>query len=96
MPIMAAGMHDAIMNRREFQASVFLNRQGVGIGTQDDAGYFRASWNIGHDSMAGDMSPILDGQSIEKFADHGGGVRFLPTEFRILMEHSAKLNETVL
>jgi hypothetical protein len=46
--------------------------------------------------MAGDVSPILNGQPIEKFADHGGGVRFLPTEFRILVEHPAKLNETVL
>jgi hypothetical protein len=46
--------------------------------------------------MAGDVSPILDGQPVEKFADHGCGVRFLPTEFRILVEHPAKLNETVL
>jgi hypothetical protein len=93
---MATGMHDTIVDRGEFQASVFLNRQRIDIGTQDDAGYSGTSWNVGHDSVAGDVSPILDGQPIEKFADHGGGVRFLPTKFRVLVEHSAKLNETVL
>jgi hypothetical protein len=93
---MATGMHDTIVDRGEFQASVFLNRQRIRIGAQDDAGYFGASGNIGHDSVAGDASPILDGQPVEKFADHSGSVHFLPTEFRILVEHAAKLNETML
>jgi hypothetical protein len=84
------------VDRRELQAGVFLNRQRVRIGTQDDAGHSGASWNVGDDSVAGDVGPILDGQPIEEFTDDGGGVRFLPTELRILVEHSAKLNETVL
>jgi hypothetical protein len=84
------------VNRREFQAGVFLNRQRVGIGTQDDAGNPGASRNVGDNSVAGDVGPILDSQPIEKFADHGSGVRFLPAEFWILVEHSAKLNESVL
>jgi hypothetical protein len=46
--------------------------------------------------VAGDVSPILDSQPIEKFANHSGSVHFLPTEFRVLVEHAAKLNETVL
>jgi hypothetical protein len=89
-------MHDTIVYRGEFQASVFLNRQRIGIGTQDDAGYSGTSWNVGHDSVAGDVRPILNGQPIKEFADHGGGIRFLPTEFRIFVEHAAKLNEPVL
>ena len=96
VPIVAAGVHDTVMDRREIQAGVFLNRQRVRIGTQDDAGDSSAPWNVGDDSVAGNVSPILDGQPIEKFADHGSGVGFLPTEFRILVEHAAKLNETML
>jgi hypothetical protein len=89
-------MHDAVVDRREFQSGIFLNRQCVGIGTQDNIGNAGASWNIGYDSVAPDMSPILDGQAVEKLADDGSGVRFLPTEFRILMERPAKLYKTVL
>jgi hypothetical protein len=92
---MAAGMHDAIVDRRELQPGVFLNRQRVRIGTQDDAWHSGASWNVGDDSVAGDVGPILDSQPFEKFADDGGGVRFLPTEFRILVEDSSELNEAV-
>jgi hypothetical protein len=93
---MAAGMHDAVVDRRELQPCVFLNRQRIRIGTQDDAGHSGASWNIGHDSVSGNVSPILDGQPIEKFADHSGSVHFLPTKFRVLVKHAAKLNETML
>jgi hypothetical protein len=91
-----AGMHDAVVDRREFQSGVFLNRQCVDIGTQNNRGNAGASWNIGYDSVAPDMSPIPDGQSVEKLADDGSGVRFLPAEFRIFVEHAAKLNKTML
>jgi hypothetical protein len=91
----AAGVHDAVVDRREFQAGVFLDRQRVRIGTQDDAGDSNASWNVSDDSVTGDVGPILDGQPIEKFTDDGGGICFLSAQFGILMEHSSKLNETV-
>ena len=84
VPVVAAGVHDAVVDRGEFQAGVFLDRQRVRIGTQDDAGDSSASGNVGDDSVTGDVSPILDGQPIEKFADDGGGIRFLPAEFGIL------------
>jgi hypothetical protein len=83
------------VDRREFQAGVFLNRQRVRIGTQYDAGDSSATWNVGDDSVTGDVGSMLDGQPVEKFADDGSRVCFLSAKFGILMEYSSKLNETV-
>ncbi|MFO0706381.1 MAG: hypothetical protein U0412_05970 [Nitrospira sp.] len=70
-------MHNAVVDRREIQTGLFLNRKRIGIGAQHDTGHAGAARDLGHDAVTGHLGPIGNGEAIEELADDGGGIRLL-------------------
>jgi hypothetical protein len=89
VPVMAAGVHDALMARGIRQAGVLGDRQRVHVGAQADARLRGPARQRGDDAMAADARLEGNAELSELVLHEGGGDLFLQGQFRMRMQMPA-------
>ena len=89
MAVMSTGMHAAFVDRYPGVSASFVDRQGVDIRAQTDMPAWRVLCQGRQRARSGAGAP-RNIQGIERRADGGRGILFLPRQLRLSMKVSAK------
>jgi hypothetical protein len=77
--IVAAGVHNAVMDRSELKAGFFLDGKRIRVSPQYHTGDSGLSRDIRDDAGTSYIGAALKVEAPKKFANHTSCARFLPT-----------------
>ncbi len=95
VPVMPAGMHDALMLRGEPEACLFQNRKCIDVGPQGHCWTAIASLNFGEDPRLGDTALVGDPEPVELSANTLGGLFFLKRELGMAVKLATEADQSL-
>jgi len=95
VPVVAAGMHAALVLRAMRDVGRLVHRQAVHVGTQRNGAAARAAPAVDHADQAGlgEAAMHFDAAGGEALGDQARGARFLERELRMRVDIAPQLTE---